>query len=753
MIRSEDRFPERPPKVWAALAAAMAVAAIPATADAQTSTSAGAAAEPPVAGVEDEGVLMEADVVTHDEEARTITAEGDIQARFQDRTLRADSLIYNLDTRRVVARGNVEISDATGTQYADEVELDEALGLGLATNLRARFSGNGSLAARTAVRRGEGRNELSRVIYTSCIVCEDGSRPPTWAIKARRAVQNSEARSITYQATTLEVMGVPVFFLPYFGHPDPSAGPQSGLLTPAIGRDSRVGLFYDQPYYWRISPYQDAIASLRVHEQVAPLAGFSYNKRFWSGLVSFSGSLTNEQDFDSEGNTFGDESVRGHLFGQGRFRITDYWDWGFGVERASDDLYLARYSLTGAGQTRGVYWGDSSRLLSHVYATGQDANSFAQIAFLSFQGLRVDDNARLMPLILPVAEYERVFEEPIFDGQVRWTNNLVALNRADNGLNETNGRFSSQLSWRTDKVVGPGIVVSPFALARTDAFYVDTVATPSTTFTRGVGLGGVEVSWPFMRSTRNLQFIVEPVVTAVYASDGADDPRIINEDSIRFELDDSNLFRYSGAGNYDVWEPGGRVSAGVRAIARMSNGYNARLLFGQRWREVDAGPRFNALNNLPEGSSDYIGVAAIDLGRHFGGSVRARLESDDLDVAQLDAGVRASIWRISGSARYYSSNAALSAGEPSEEIGTTIGIQLIRGWRLQFGDRRNLSSDINLGQELRAIFEDDCTYLELAYTRTETQDRTLGPNEGFQIRVGLRTLGAIGGSAAIGGQR
>ncbi len=748
MHRSEDRFPERPPKVWAALAAAMAVAAIPAAADAQTTTT-GAAAEPPVAGVEDEGVLMEADVVTHDDAARTITAEGDIQARFQDRTLRADTLVYNLDTRRVIARGNVEIADANGVQYADEMELDEALGLGLATNLRARFASNGSLAARTAVRRGEGRNELSRVIYTSCTVCEDGSRPPTWAIKARRAVQDAEARSITYQATTLEVMGVPVLFLPFFGHPDPSAGAQSGLLTPAFGRDSRVGLFYDQPYYWRISPYQDAIASLRVHEQVAPLLGLAYRKRFWSGTLQFSGSLTNEQDFDGSGNSFGEESVRGHVFGQGFFRISDYWDWGFGVERASDDLYLARYGITGAGSQRGPYWGDGSRLLSHVYATGQDDDSFAQIAFLSFQGLREGDTAQLMPLILPVANYERVFDEPVLDGQVRWTNNLTVLNRADNGLNETNGRASTGLSWRADKVFGPGLVLSPFAQARADLFYVDTVTNPSTTFSRTVGLAGAEVSWPFMRTGENVNVVVEPVVSAVYASNGGDDSRIVNEDSIRFELDDSNLFRANGAPNYDLWEPGGRVSAGVRATARARNGYNASVVFGQRWRAVDS-PAFNAQNNMVEGSSDYVAQAQLDLGRHFGAVVRGRFDEDNLDVERIDAGVRAAIWRFYGATRYFTVEPSLNAGEPSEEINTIVGVQLVRGWRLQFGDRRDLSSDINLGQELRAIFEDDCTYLELAYTRSETQDRTLGPNEGFQIRVGLRTLGMIGGGGSLG---
>ena len=33
--------------------------------------------------------------------------------------------------------------------------------------------------------------------------------------------------------------------------------------------------------------------------------------------------------------------------------------------------------------------------------------------------------------------------------------------------------------------------------------------------------------------------------------------------------------------------------------------------------------------------------------------------------------------------------------------------------------------------DIRAIYEDDCTFLEIAYTRSETLDRTLGPSEGI----------------------
>jgi LPS-assembly protein len=58
--------------------------------------------------------------------------------------------------------------------------------------------------------------------------------------------------------------------------------------------------------------------------------------------------------------------------------------------------------------------------------------------------------------------------------------------------------------------------------------------------------------------------------------------------------------------------------------------------------------------------------------------------------------------------------------------------------------RRDLDSDTNLSQEAHLIYQDDCSFFELVYTRNETFDRVLGPTEGFQIRIGLSTLGGIG---------
>jgi LPS-assembly protein len=205
---------------------------------------------------------------------------------------------------------------------------------------------------------------------------------------------------------------------------------------------------------------------------------------------------------------------------------------------------------------------------------------------------------------LPYVDVDRVYNEPWLDGQLRVQANTAVLQRSV-GLDSA--RASVGAIWRRDAIIGPGIVASPFAQARADIYRVETMDEEFESFSRGLGLAGVELSWPFMRVGQGLDVVVEPVVMAAYASNGGDDPRIVNEDSIGFELDDSNLLRPNAASNYDLWEPGGRVSAGIRATVQNHAGQSANVFIGRRWRDEIA-PQFTVLNNLEGRASDWVGV-------------------------------------------------------------------------------------------------------------------------------------------------
>jgi LPS-assembly protein len=364
--------------------------------------------------------------------------------------------------------------------------------------------------------------------------------------------------------------------------------------------------------------------------------------------------------------------------------------------------------------------------------------------------LRETDTSELLPLILPFAEVERVLREPLFGGQVKLQANSALLLREDDGVGPfqgSDGRLSLAASWRRDAIFGPGVVVSPFAQLRGDVFHVETTPDSYETISRGLGLAGAEVSWPFMRPGERFDIIVEPVVMAAYATEDAEDPRIVNEDSLAFELDDSNLFRPNAAPNYDLWEPGARVSTGVRATARARTGESASVMFGRRWREEQA-VGFTPQNNLAGETSDWVVAAQADLGRNFGTEMRLRLDDEALNVQRVDVAVRAAAGRFTGTARYFNidESVQLDPTDPNEQLTAQVGVELARGWRMQLGLTRDLDSDINLRQDIRAIYEDDCTFLEIAYTRSETQRGDIGPDEGIQIRIGLRSLGVFGGS-------
>jgi LPS-assembly protein len=702
-------------------------------------------ANPTAASAEDnELVLLEADSLTNDQETNTLIAEGDVQARYQGRTLRADRLVYNLEDRTIRATGSVELVEADGSvQYAEDMQVNEGLALGVATELRSRFQPSGVLAARSAVRRTSGANALDHVVYTSCPVCEDGTRPPTWSLRARSAVQDPETQMIQYRDAVLEVAGVPIFYAPYFAHPDPSAGPRSGFLQPDLGRNRRLGAYYEQPYVWAISPYQDLTLTPRVHEQINPLLGFEYRRRFWSGDLRFTGSATSERDFDSQGNRFGDNTFRGHVFATGRFVVNDQWDWGFGVERASDDLYLRRYDLPGAGETRGPLVGDVTRLISQLYTERQTASSYAMLRTVAFQGLREGDNTSVLPLILPQADISKALTEPLFDGQVRLTASTVSLARTEG---YDSARASAGASWRREWVVGPGVLVTPFAETRADyyRFTANSSAQNDYSVNRALGVGGVEISWPFVRNSDGFSVVVEPVVMAAVGSQGGNDARIINEDSLAFELDDSNLFRGNAAPNFDLWEPGQRISAGVRATARMDSGATVSGIVGRRWRS-DSEPEFTPASNLNGRASDWVGGVFVDVGDRFNANVRARARDGSFALQRLDAQVSGRIGRVTAQARYLNVDGTLNAGDRLEEVSTDVGVRLVNGWTAQAGLRRDLDSNTNLQHRFALVYADDCSFLELAYTRSETFDRRLGPSEGFRIRVGLTTLGVIGG--------
>lgn len=698
----------------------------------------------------DEDVILKARTVTEDRQSETLTAEGDVEVRVGERVLRADRLVYDRKAQTMRAQGRVQITDADGSvQFADEIEVDEDIQNGFATRFSVRLDETTIATASSAIRTDGVMNALEQVVYTGCEICEeDKTKTPTWSLRARRAVQNQDTQMISYQDAVLEIKGVPVIYVPYFAHPDPTTKRRSGLLTPDMGVSSKIGAFYEQPYYIALSPSQDLTVAPMVAARVNPLVKLNYRKRFFSGYLEADGSFTYEQEFDSDGEKFGDKTWRSHLYGYGRFAINENWDWGFGVERQTDDLYDLRYDIDGEDDVRGLYTSQPRQLLTQIFATGQTEDFFLETGVLSFQGLRAGDDDGRFPKVAPV-----LFAQKLYDfgtgGRLTADLSATALFRdkpatlPDGSTSLDSARVSGAAEWEKQSIVGPGVLVRPFAMARGDIYRLDDGgASGRRDVSRLLGLAGAEASMPFIRRGEAVDIIIEPIAMIAYGSEDQNNSGLPNEDSLLFEADETNLFKPDPVSNYDLWEGGARGSLGLSATARFGDGIEVSGVVGRRWRDK-ADPAFSKLSNLSGKKSDYVTSVKARLGDRLQTEARMRI-TDDMKVDRLDLDASANIWRIRGSARYFkvASNAS-SAGQ--EGILLNGSFRIDDHWSAIISQQRNITDELDIRLQAGLAYYDECSYFSLAYERSNTLDRTLGPSESIQFRFVLTGLGGVAG--------
>ena len=746
---------------WTGLAAALVIA------------EAGTAQEAPTP----DPVVVEADNIYQDRETNTVIAEGNVQAVYEGRILKADRVEYSRETDRVRATGNVVIIDPDGTQrFAEEVEVNSNLSDGYAVGFSARMPNGGITTANAAIRQPDGITALDQVVYTACEICDENDTP-TWTLRARQAVLDEEEGMFSYRDAVLEVAGVPVFYIPFFSHPDPNSERRSGLLAPDFGTSSKLGVFYQQPYYWAISPSQDLTISPKVMANTNPLLQLEYRKRFWSGSISIDTSFTNEKEFDSDGEKFGDTGWRSHIYAQGLFNINENWLWGFGAERQNDDLYTARYDIEGENTKRGLYDGQPRRLLTQLYTVGQDTDFYADASILSFQGLRAGDDDGELPFAAPIFFAEKLYNFGSY-GQATVSTSGALLTR-DTGADSQ--RVSVGGEWSTSRILPGGLFLEPFAEARADYYVLDEDVSGKGNVARGVGTLGARLSYPLVRVGENVDIIIEPTIMAAVSTVNHNDSAIPIEDGLLYELDESSLFEANGASGYDLYEGGGKFAAGISAKAKFKQGPELSGVIGQRWRTIDD-DSFDVSSNLGGKTSDWVAGVSADFGSLLQLETRARFgdngrDQDGLSLNRIDASVSTRFKRLSASARYYSINENVAfpgisgTASADEGIDFNASLRLTDNYSLLYSRNRDIAgtpvfvrdpftgalildpitnepvidaSPRDLIHSIGVAYDDECSRFEISFWRSEAIDRSIGPNDSIQFRFSLKTLGDFG---------
>lgn len=733
-------------------------------------------------------IYLEADELINDEGASILTAIGEVEGRYQDRTLRANRVDYNLETGKVLATGDVVLIDATGdVQYADKLELSDELQAGTAANFTARLAGGATTAARFVTRSDDGEFELFNVTYTACKICKNSegqNKKPTWRLRARRVKQDDESRTIRYRDAVIELFGLPVFYTPYLAHPDPSQDRASGLLIPTLGTSGARGLTYVQPYYWAIDEYSDATITPRLYSKVNPVLDLQARRRFHTGDVKFSGSFTRATMFDRNGDSLDDPTrftnpinaekgpeLSSHFFLDGYFKPSKTWSYGYTVMLQTDDTYLDRYGIVSTFRNNGLVQNEPRRNTTQAFIAGQGDNFRVSAVAAGFQDLTTrfnenettglidvsrDDNS-ILPIIAPKIEGEYYISDPLIGGRASVFGDVTYLTRE---TGSDYGRASVGLDYSKTWITGPGLEVKPFAWGRFDNYELQTASEENIDFNRTVGQAGVDLRYPFIRRGSSVDLLVEPraLFTESFGNSKLDnffDPvsgDFLFEDGASPDLDPALLFEPNKADGFDFFQDGRRLDVGARVAALWDLGgreSEVSIFAGRSYSDGVTDP-FGLASGLSGTNSEYIASLNLNLGGRVRSTTWVRYDEDRDVLSRIDSTLFASTKHLSVSGRYFKLNApqgvTILNNAPQEEISGSVTFRPFGGWELGYRAVRDLDAAVTRSQTASIGYKDDCTLIELFYEKRDFDNDLIRNDSEFGIRLTLSTLGSFGGN-------
>ncbi|HEY5624321.1 MAG TPA: LPS assembly protein LptD [Gammaproteobacteria bacterium] len=398
-----------------------------------------------------------------------------VEFRYGDRSISADSAIYDREDGSISVRGTVSYSDPDVTVYGEDAEVDteneEILFTGAGFDIPARPA-RGS--AQEISIRSDQTIAFSTVNFTTC-----PQGQTDWELMAGDIELDIDEGFGTARDVKLEFKGVPILYAPYLTFPIDDRR-KSGLLTPRFSERDQTGLDISAPYYFNLAPNYD----LTLEPRLMSKRGLQLNTEFRylspgsEGLFSFE-YLPDDSDANRR---------RSYLSYDHQTTFARGWQIEASLADVSDDAYFEDLgdSQTVASQTH------LNRYLDLSYR----ADAWSLLA--RFQAYQTIDS-------LIAAEdrpYERV-PQIVFDGSwlgERWrfesTNELVRFDRA---VGPTGWRLDSteELSFPMTR---PGMYLTPGLALRQTNYWIDNAAPgEKDNFSRTLPVASIDAGLVFER--------------------------------------------------------------------------------------------------------------------------------------------------------------------------------------------------------------------------------------------------------------
>jgi LPS-assembly protein len=697
-------------------------------------------------------VNVVADRITYDARTEIAVATGKVEITYGVYVLTATKVTYDRRHDILTANGSVALKEPSGNVLeADVAQLRNNFKDGFAEHLRLLLTNDATLTAEYAKRRDGYLTTYDRVTYTRCKTCLLPDGTPFWQLKSRQVKHDERKGVIYHKDATFELAGVPVFWLPYLSHPDPTVKRRSGFLVPTIAYKDTYGFGLNVPYFWNLAPNYDITFRPLITTQQGVVPRAEWRHRLANGQYYI--NAAGVYQLDTNEDPPGDTHWRGSVKSKGDFALNSRWSWGWDGTLTSDKTFMSRYDIDSRDEA-----------VSRLYLTGMHDRNYFSAEALHFQTLLVAENQDVLPDAVPYVRHSYTFDQPVLGGELDFDTSVYSLSRDNNvqhNLTTTNPndfssvdlgtdqtRLTTDLQWQRQSILDGGQVITPFARLRGDVYVTNNLpGTPEgfrneETTTRLLPAVGLDARWPFIASSSNGQHILTPVAQIVASQNETDFNQIGNEDAITLNFNSTSLFLEDRFTGLDRYEGGTRVNTGLLYSFLFPDGGFLRLSGGESFHLAGENS-FSAGSGLEHADSDIVAGLSFQPNDIWNLNYEMRLAQDFSAIKTQELGIGLTFDRISGSLNYVDLDAEPLYGreDRQQQFWASANYAFRDGWRLFGGLRYDFQDDTVINDYLGVGYACDCADISLTYSGSNEANGDYTPGRSVTLTVEFKTLG------------
>jgi len=363
----------------------------------------------------EDGYLLKTKNISYDIKERIISSNYNSIFTDKDGNIIETSMFrYNVENNLFSSVGKIKIIDVNKNKYFFkelhvDTKINEMIGsdvsvvldqetFGVSKENDPRFSANDIFVSKN-------KTNLSKGIFTICKK-EDGKCPP-WSMKAKKIRHDKLKKTIYYNHATLKLYDIPIFYFPYFFHPDPTVKRQSGFLIPTFSNSTNVGSGFSIPYFWAVNKDRDLTFTPKIFKNENPILLSEYRQEFKNGFLTLDGSYTEGYKNNSKTKTKGS---RNHLFANfdidlSKNLIEDYdSNLSIKLQRTSNDTYFRAHDINTA-----LVNSERTDLESEIEYNFSKEDTYLDIKTSVYEDLRVKKKSDRYEFILPNVMYGKTF--------------------------------------------------------------------------------------------------------------------------------------------------------------------------------------------------------------------------------------------------------------------------------------------------------------------------------------------------------